>query len=387
MGKHRVSAAKPLPHPSILAGTMALLVVLLGVSGVGLNGEGNVQIAGVQATENNEPRVIEGQTPKIVSGPTFSDDDIILPVVDLYRGMCTEMKTLTTVAYNMSITMEEVAGKEGQERTDFWRGSLFGKADKIESAANTLVDITKDSEYVDHIKVEDTAQKARGAAKAFRGYADTLSEDNLTDIANQSRAVAINQGKELTKGVRGITDSSPFPTRATADTVYALPECEGVFVTRAQLNDGETVDAAVDFHNRLQQGIDGVNEARKLLDKVEATSDMRETANAVADAWKSRAEAAEQAEKRMLEWAMPERLTAVELDALRGYEDARKDAAFTWHNLAKSAREQEKLIRESSDEETLNANLDTAANATWDQDVLEEKMIIRVNRVASGGRG
>ena len=103
--------------------------------------------------------------------------------------------------------------------------------------------------------------------------------------------------------------------------------------------------------------------------------------------WAKRAEAAEAAERRMNEWVFPEALTPAELSAMSGYEDSKRDAAFVWHELAKSAREQEGLLRGSGDGDALDENLTVAADRTWEQDVAEEKMLVRVDRVASGGRG
>lgn len=393
MGRHRLpknhadfSPAFTLPHPAYIIAPVAVVTVLGGVSGFVFNTSG--QPDSVQAQASHGPEKQEPNSPRVEHSDKYSDDQVVTSVVDLYNNVCPPLGDLSTVANDMAVTVEESIGKEGDDLSGFWKQSLGDKAGKLYAAADVL-DKNSGSDNISRDAVNKTTAKTREVADAFRGYGDAINKDNVGDTAGQARMVAANQGDELADLVQELVDSAPFPTTATADTVHGLEVCKGVFTTGPQLADGQTVDAALDFHKRVKQGKDEVDKTRGLLDQIEVDEGAEpvEIANKVADVWAKRAEAAEAAERRMNEWVFPEALTPAELSAMSGYEDSKRDAAFVWHELAKSAREQEGLLRGSGDGDALDENLTVAADRTWEQDVAEEKMLVRVDRVASGGRG
>lgn len=387
MGRHsHPTQATTLPKPHIIASGIAAIALTIGASGFAFNNDGTIQE--ITAHANNDSPEIKEPIPNIENPDDnkYSDDQVVTSVVDFYNNVCGPLNTLTTVAFTMSETVEESVGKEGQDLATFWADSLHNKANTLNESADTLRN-NSDNPNANAEAINTTANKASEVADAFHGYADTMTDTNVGEVAGQARTVAANQGNELATLVQDLVNSAPFPTTATAETVYSLESCRGVFATGPQLAEGETVDAALDFHNKLEQGKKEVEDTRPLLDEVEVSDDVEATANAIADVWKKRAEAAKAAENRMNEWVFPEVLSPAELAALEGYADAKNDAAYTWFHVAKSAREQEERIRNSADTDALEENLTIASDETWKQDVAEEKMWVRVNRNAAGGRG
>lgn len=371
-----------LPHPQIVAGVAAAFTLVIAGSGFAFNEEGNVQEVESRASQIETP-VDNPPTMAFEESSEFSDDQIVLSTVDFYRQACPSFAGLTTVTHTMSTSVEEAVGKPKEELAGFWTADLHEKAKQLDTASNKLLKTAK-GHNLDMTPFHTTAGKTREITDAYRGYADAINPENVADLSGQARAVAANQGVELSNLVQGAVTSVPFPTTATANAVYALEECDGVFNTGSDA--GHPVEAAVDFHKRLDKGANDIDATRKLLDEIEVTNDVEKTKTTLADVWLKRAEAAEAAANDLEQWRMPDAPTRAELDALQGYPESQKDAVDVWRGLAKVARDNESTIRSAEDSDSLNDALSAASDATWQQDVAEEKMLIRVNRVANTGQ-
>lgn len=371
-----------LPHPKSIAALAAVSSIIIGGSGFAINNNGDIQAVESHATpENAEAEA----APTVAMEPAndYSDDQVVLSTVDFYRKACPSLSNLTSVTRNMSITVEEAVGKEGQDLADFWSGQLHTKSKGLHDSADSLQRLSNEH-GVDPAPVTAVTEKAHGIAFAFTEYANTINTDNVIDLSTQARTAAANQGVELSGLVQGVVNAVPFPTTATANAVYALEECKGVFNTGAVLN--EPIEEAVDFHNRIDAASKEIDATRGLIDEIEVTNDVDATKNAVADVWLKRAQAADAAVESIEQWKMPEAPTQSQLDALRGYPEAQGDAMKVWREFAEVAHRNEQLIRNAPDGDALNDALSTASNETWHQDVNEEKMLIRINRTASEGR-
>lgn len=369
-----------LPHPRNLVAFAAAASVVVGGGGFALNNNGNIQPIESHAQQSE---VQSAPTMAVQPESEYSDDQVVLSTVGFYRQVCPSLASLTSVTRSMSTTVEDAVGKEGEDLSRFWVDELHAKSfnlnESVESLRNTSHDNNVTVDAIDAVTA-----KTHEITGAFNGYADTMNPENVLDLSAQARTVAANQGVELSRFVQGVVDAVPFPTTATANAVYALEECNGVFNTGSSVN--HPVDAAVDFHKKLEKGASDIDATRSLIDNVEVTNDVEATKNAVADIWLKRAEAADSAIRTMEEWHMPEAPTQDELDALRGYPESKEDAIRVWREFAEVAHRNEQLIRSASDSEELNNSLAVASDETWQQDVNEEKMLIRVNRTASEGR-
>lgn len=371
-----------LPHPKGVAALAAVSSIVIGGSGFAINNYGNIQAVESNATpENAEAEA--APTMSVTPASEYSDDQVVLSTVDFYKKVCPDLSNLTSVTRNMSIAVEESVGKNEDELAGFWTGQLHSKSKGLHDSANALQHVSNEH-GINPTPVTAVTDKAHGIAFAFTEYANSINPSNVTDLSGQARTVAANQGVELSGLVQGVVDAVPFPTTATANAVYDLEECGGVF------NTGETVngpiEAAVDFHNRIDASSKEIDATRSLIDNIEVTNDVDATKNAVADVWLKRAQAAEGAAENMKQWSMPEAPTQAELDVLHNYVKAQQDAIHVWEEFAAVAHKNEQLIRGASDSDSLNEALNVASEDTWHQDVNEEKMLIRVSRTASSGR-
>lgn len=386
MGRHSSQVEKVtessvnLPHPKNLAAVVAAASVVVGGGGFAFNNHG-----GVQPVESNaqQTELESVPTATVQEESQYSDDQVVLSTVDYYRQVCPSLLSLTSVTHDMSVTVEEAVGKEGEELSQFWSGELHGKSERLNGAVEALSNASQENN-VGVEPIDAVTGKTHEIVGAFNGYADTMTPENMADLTAQARTVAANQGVELSRLVQGVVDATPFPTTATANAVYGLEECNGVFNTGHSVD--HPIDAALDFHKRIEKSASDIDETRTLIDNVEVTNDVEATKNAVADVWLKRAEAADAAVKTMEEWRMPDAPTQAELEALRGYVASKEDSIHVWKEFAEVAHRNEQLIRSATDSEGLNNALSVASDETWQQDVNEEKMLIRVNRVASDGR-
>ena len=384
MGRHSTQAKKTtpikLPHPKNLVAFVAATSVMIGGGGFAFNNHGNVQPVESHAQQTDSQ---PAPTATVQEESKYSDDQVVLSTVNYYRQVCPDLATLTSVTHDMSVTVEDAVGKEGEDLTQFWTGELHGKSEKLNGAVDSLRTASSEKN-IGAEPIDAVAGKTHEIVGAFNGYADTLNPENIADLTAQARTVAANQGVELSRLVQGVVDAVPFPTTATANAVYALNECGGVFNTGTSVD--HPIDKAVDFHKRLEKAASDIDATRSLIDNVEVTDDVDATKNAVADVWLKRAEAADTAVKAMEEWKMPDAPTQAELEVLRGYVASKDDSIHVWKEFAEVAHRNEQLIRSATDSEELNNALSVASDETWHQDVNEEKMLIRVNRVASEGR-
>ena len=160
-----------LPHPKNIAALAAVSSIIVGGSGFAMNNNGDIQAVESHATPEN----IEAEaapTVAVEAANNYSDDQVVLSTVDFYRKVCPSLSNLTSVTRNMSVTVEEAVGKEGQDLADFWSGQLHTKSKGLHDSADSLQQLSNKYE-VDPVPVATVTEKAHGIAFAFTEYANT----------------------------------------------------------------------------------------------------------------------------------------------------------------------------------------------------------------------
>lgn len=378
--------------------TVVAMVAVLGVSISQARDSVDTLITPLEET-TTAATAAASNTETTTEQPPVSEDTVIKSVVNYYQQACPALYSMVAVSDKVSVITENTLGQElGDEK--------ITHADGIGEIVTSLNDASAQLRSIpapdDLPGSSDADQEAYAAAvDKVSGQATTLTEsldplsaqireaesnDVLVELVDQYRTVIDTQAPTLTMSLNDMISVAGPSTSATGDAVRSLPECSPVFEPSPQPADTDVVGSAVDFHVRLTQAKNLVSNGTKKIDNIAdetsgaSFSDGRDIA---AQAWRSRATAAQAALELLQGWQAPTTPTAAEANATAGYEQIRDDAVAVYTSIRDSANASADDLAAADNVSELNSALTSAAENTWNTSVEEAKLTVRVSRIAS----